>query len=222
MAFVGDSFVRRLRDDLVTRSFHAKSKPRDVSQTQPILASALSHTLRLDNEIRGVYTESNHLQFISDLPNAHLLLHHVRPDIVVVNVGSNDLANLAQVNRAAVLQLAVQLHSFAASFDARMVIMCKVLYRTQRLSGTPEIFAENADIFNSIVRNMCCKNSTPITLFNPLRGFMFEHNDTDTPIPRPVSSWSHDGIHVDTMASMTRFQERQRLFILDNLKLIKI
>ena len=113
-------------------------------------------------------------------------------------------------------------HSFAASLDARMVIMCKVLYRTQRLAGTPKIFAENADIFNSIVRNMCCKNSTPITLFNPLHGFKFEHNDMDTPIPHPVSSWSHDGIHVDTMASMTCFQERQRLFILDNLKLIKV
>ena len=41
------------------------------------------------------------------------------------------------------------------------------------------------------------------------------------PTPRLVSFFSHDGICADTLASMTRFQEWQRLFILDNIKLIK-
>ena len=119
---------------------------------------------------------SNALQFGSVLPNEHFLLHHVRPDTVVLNIGSNDLANLAQVNQASVLQMAANLQFCSPhQIDARRVIMCKVLYRTQRLAGTLEIFAENANMFNSIVRNMYCKDLKSMTLFNLPCGFMYEY-----------------------------------------------
>ena len=58
-----------------------KNQNRDVSQTQPKLAS------ERDNKIRSLYTETNHWQLVCDLPHALYLLRHVRPDIVDIANG---------------------------------------------------------------------------------------------------------------------------------------
>ena len=223
---IGDSFVRRLRDDLTSRCAQSQHERKwgfkDVSQTQPARAALLAHQLRLDNEFVGVYTESNHLQRVADLPQASFLLHHVRPEVVIINVGSNDLAQLEREDRDAVLNLAVGIHAFASGIQhAKLVILSKVLYRTQGMKCSPAVFAKNADMLNTFLRNMCCDAGSPATVFNPLRGFTFVHDDAETPKPRPVVSWSTDGIHCNTLPSMSRYQERQRLFVLDNLHLVK-
>ena len=37
-------------------------------------------------------------------------------------------------------------------------------------------------MLNSTIHNIRCKNAKPMTLFNPLCGFMYERNNMDDPL----------------------------------------
>ena len=109
---IQDLFVFSLRDDLTSR----------CAQSQ--------------YEFVGVYAESNHLQ----LPQASILLHYVRPKVVIMNVGSMTWFNWSS---DAVLKWAVRVHAFTSGIQhAKLVILCKVLYRTQGMKCSPAIFCQ--------------------------------------------------------------------------------
>ena len=60
--------------------------------------SWLTEKLHLDNNIRAICTASNDTNLIKDLYKAQSLVDHVNPSIILIDIGSNDLAALIDQN----------------------------------------------------------------------------------------------------------------------------
>ena len=61
--------------------------------------------------------------FVGDLPSSRHDVRAVRPAVVMVDIGSNDIA----VDHGTMLQLAMDVHKFALSLNVAMVVLNAVL-----------------------------------------------------------------------------------------------
>ena len=61
--------------------------------------------------------------FVGDLPSSRHDVRTVRPAVVVVDIGSNDIA----VDHGTMLRLAMDVHKFALSLNVAMVVLNAVL-----------------------------------------------------------------------------------------------
>ena len=222
--FVGHSYVRRLRDHYLPRPdrhrpyTHVRRHPRpdrrDVRPYQSRRAAALCRNINLDMNFNAAYTVGDDIVFVCDLPRSHREVRSVRPAVVVVDIGSNDIARLTAVDHSAMLRLAMDVHSFALSLDVAMVVLNAVLPRTDRLACSPETFLANAKSYNKILLNLAGSGGSPCVVFNQMRGFFGQSSGSGE---LPVSSWSSDGIHPNRVDSMRRYRNRIRQCILENL-----
>ena len=139
----------------------------------------------------GVHTFSSR-SFITDIPVAW------RPscELLVLDIGSNDIAQSKTVNKRAMELLAKFIYGWASLAPARCVIFIRVLPRTAGLRGSARQFKQNRLYYNAALTSLC-KDSNHMT-FAKVRGF--EGRD---PIA-PVSSWSDDGTHPCSMEKYTR------------------
>ena len=212
VVIAGHSFVRRLRDRYQPPHAHGS----DVGIGQSIRASHLCDNLGLDHQVRGVYTFSNNINRIDDLWNVVPFVENIRSNVVVLHAGSNDLAQLHEFNVGHILTLATSLFNIAEHLNnvinIPMVIIQAVLPRTHGINCHPDVFAQMAKEMNKQLSNYCDKRTI---IFNKLRGFScFYENNKE--MAKPVSAWSHDGIHCNT-TSMEHYRKRVVHGILDNM-----
>ena len=121
-------------------------------------------------------------------------------ELLVLDIGSNDIARSKTVNKRAMELLAKFIFVWASLAPARCVISLGVLPRAASLRGSARgsalQFEQNRLYYNAALTSLC-KNSNHMT-FAKDRGF--EGRD---PIAS-VSSWSDDGIHPRSMEKYTR------------------
>lgn len=216
ITLAGHSFIRRLRDHVMVSgsptSRENNTRPHDITPGHPSHAAAAVRGLRLDHHFEAVHTVSDNIIFIADIITARHIIIHSRPTVLVVDIGSNDIARFDSVKPREMLNLAHTLHLELIRIAAPLTIINAVLPRDAGIVSTPAVFRENAHIFNQIIAELStlCHN----VIFNKLRGFQHHHiNGHD--VPRPVTEWSSDGIHCSPSALPT-YAQRIRHAILDN------
>ena len=219
MVIIGHSFVRRLRDHLFTpRSSHGRPRGQDISFCHNTKAQLCAQKLGVSNNIRAVYTSGNDINLIADLHKSESLIHEIQPQIIVIDIGSNDIANIDHENHNIMLEFANRLIDFALALTAPLIIINSVLPRTERISSTPDQFRNNASHFNKFISVYVSDTSNII--YNKMRGFAYYYDANNKESPKPVHMWSQDGIHCDER-SIQQYRNRIRHAILDNIHRLK-
>ena len=172
-------------------------KVRDVSQSRKHLAIVAAENARLAHCVSAPYTASDDVNLVSDLWKTDASTISIEPDIVVLSLGSNDLAQMQAVDRDMVESLCAIIIHFAqellTKYGVKSVIINSIVPRTHRISSTPAAFLANMEHFNSIISQWCDKNDN--ATYNHLRGFYAHYEKDNIQSPLPVSHWSNDGIH---------------------------
>lgn len=195
---IGHSFIRRLvGDSLLTSAVDVRFENTAIS---------LSRNLELDFHFSGgLYTICKNINLIHHLYDTVHRIRDLLPDIIVIELGSNDIANLTNTNSSECLRLADQLVEFAkhciASKLTKAVIINSVIPRNSRISCSAEQFIKNITIFNNCVRRFC--NAAEQLYFNKIRGFYH---------PQKINNfwWSSDGIHCNTTEGKRMYRARLR------------
>ena len=190
---VGHSYIRRLRQQ------HGPIGCRDRSTDVTCEPDATQFSRNL--QMRKVYGHGvktfTHVNLITDLPV------RLRPkcDVMILDIGSNDLAQLKSVRPTAMHLLAEYLFDWAMRSTATHVVFLGVLPREGGLRGSVSNFQANRNLYNCAIKQMCEKSTR--ASFQKIRGFegTCEH-------PVPVSSWSDDLIHP---RDMKRYVKRLRM-----------
>ena len=207
---VGHSFIRRFRDTILRDSpFVGK----DILCKNSQAAAIFADKLRINEHFQQVFTISQRLYFIHQLSRIQKQLLEIRPDIVLVDIGSNDLANLTFANPGRCLALATAIFDFAQTIiSSTTVIINSVLPRVGRLNCSPKTFLENCTYFNNFLKHLC--SSTPNIKYQKLRGFFGSD-------PEHKLSWSLDGIHCNASAGQRMYTTRLRQTLLSSCHNIK-
>ena len=195
---VGHSFVRRIRNHCAVYrdiDFQRGRNSRDARE----LASSLGWY----NCINYAYTLSDSCNIYQDLPQNFT----TQCDILVLNMGSNDLACLSRIDRNAVHRLVHKYFEWALRTGARSVVIIGVLRRTGRLRCTSDVFNANRQTFNRKMKSLCARVDK--THFQKLRGF----ESTSGQHSLSVARWSQDGIHP---SSMTHYIRRLAFAVMDH------
>ena len=215
VVIVGHSFIRRYRDHLIPPAAGFPGQGQDITAAMPLVARQAAINAALDRRINGIYTVANQLNLIANLHMADATLNAVQPQIVILNVGSNDLANLTGVNNNHVLTMINSLVAFGehcrADYATQLVVINSIVPRLSNIACTPSDFTTNMETFNRLASNWC--SGVDGLMFNRLRGFYMKHIDNKIEIPLPVHEWSYDGIHCD-YHTLERFTQRLRFSIM--------
>jgi hypothetical protein len=212
VAFLGHSFIRRLRDDNI---HHTKGRHGlDIGTHSDINATLFAKCIGVHHHVRRIYTHTNYILFIKDIARCSLLITKIKPGIVLIDIGSNDLASVTKVNPALMLELATQITDSATQLSSSVIIINGILPRTAGMTASAETFQDNADLYNRFLKNIC-ETSTNL-VYNKLRGFTHTWID-NIEQKKPVSDWSTDGIHCNTIESMKRYRTRIKQAILSQI-----
>ena len=205
--FIGHSFVRRARDYLITPE-SGKPYGRDISESRPHIAKIAAEKAELAHGVRGLYTAAQGINLVADLWKAESSVVNVRPEIVIMHVGRNDLAHTVDSHAATalaerVIDFGLKLH---AELGVQIVIFNSAVPRNSNMTTNPETFLQFMEAYNAKLRQDSDRYS-PLS-FNHLRGFhKMRINNQDQPLP--VSSWSIDGIHCNNQY-MKKYIQRTR------------
>ncbi len=189
----GHSYVRRIRQEYGPPGCYG-----DVSTMEDGYLFADSLKLR---EVLGDGIFTYAATMITDIPVAY------RPDcdLLVIDLGSNDLALLKHSCRRVMFSLAKFLFDWAIRSPAKHIILLGVLPRSGRLRGSIDTFRSNRDFYHAALSTLCSSNER--TSFCKLRGF----ENRDHVNPKPISDWSRDGIHPK---DMSHYVNRLRMLIM--------
>jgi hypothetical protein len=209
VVLLGHSFIRRMRDDLSPPMFTKHGL--DIGHYSSLKAARFSTALRISNHIRGMYTLSNNVNFINDITHSKRLIIRTSPGIVIIDIGSNDLARIDNVNPVKMLELATKITDIATQLSAPVVIINCILPRSVRIASNPKTYLENTIHYNTFLKNIC--DTSDNLVFHKLRGFTHTWvNDIERRLE--VSEWSSDGIHCNTPASRKKYRDSVRHAIL--------
>ena len=150
---------------------------------------------------------------------ASLASDGLTPTVVVIDIGSNDLAHVDVFKPKLVLELATRVTDFALALRADRVIINAILPRTGHMTCDVDTFRDNTDLYNVIVNDYC--DSEPGLRFNKMRGLsqtilsrLATQQERERP-PRPVSDWSDDGIHCDRPRSQRIYSSCVKFALLE-------
>ena len=123
--FVGHSYIRRLRDHYLPRRFPY----RDVRPHHVERARELAKELELDNQFAGAYTAADDIVFIRELEHTRRTIATVKPGVVVIDIGTNNIARLTADDHVAILNLVTRVYEFARSLHVSLVVVNVVIPR---------------------------------------------------------------------------------------------
>jgi hypothetical protein len=209
---LGHSFVRRLRDGLIPPVPYRHSH--DIHAWNATAAAQLASAWGISDHVRHVYTYSDGIVRIRDVDRAVSTIQRIRPCVVLIDIGSNDLAHVEEVDPPLMLRLATQLTDFAIDLAAHKVILNAILPRTGNITCPPAVFRDNAEHFNNFLYNICDPKSKLV--FHKPRGFWKTHVDGKERLCE-VAEWSSDGIHC-TLESMRRYSTRTKRAIITQVR----
>ena len=185
---VGHSFVSKLRNQF-----------RDRNGTFPN-PEGNARKLRVDKSFRKLYiagTPGGRILPEYDIPRE---IREYHPNVVVIDNGSNDLANGAPPLTVA-CKLVEVAKEIVRKFGADRVVLCASLKRGKARIPVNK-FNENVVLFNTILKNFC--EVEPAISFHQHQGFWSS----------PISSWSRDQLHPDTVAGFHKYKESIRRAVL--------
>lgn len=155
----------------------------------------LAKKLNIDNIVQEIHLHGQRGALISSpsytLP--HSLLTQVKPDFVILDLGTNDLANGTSPFTVAA-QLTDLADKLRSRYHVSQVMICSVINRTSHLrTMTPQQFASAAYQCNGYLRDLA--DISPHTTYHVHKGFWMD----------PDQNWSTDGLHPNTPAGRAKY-----------------
>jgi len=215
----GHSFVRRSKC-AVLGEVYDKDTFRDTTDDQ---ADTLAWEHKVWWRVQRIHTYSKDISSIRDiLPDCDPILAN-NPDLVLVDIGSNDLAKCFNgYNTSKIFLIANLLRQLAALLHPRICVFMQVLPRRKRMKCTSESFDHYATIFNNFLsqwHNEALTGCFPDNFrFYKMQGWWTKNDEiTGAVIPCPTSDWMKgDGIHAHTDAMAGKHSRNIKKAILDN------
>ena len=191
---IGHSYIRRIRKQYGPPG--CRSRYTDITDDSD--AVQFSRNLQIREVYgHGVKTLSQ-ASLIIDLP---VRMKKPECDVLFLDIGSNDIAQLKSVRPSVTLSLAKYLFTWGMRSNATHIVFLGVLPREGGLRGSVTQFEANRKLYNSALKQLC-GDSTRAS-FLTIRGF-----EGSTQNPVPVSTWSNDLIHP---RDMNRYVKRLRM-----------
>lgn len=187
---VGHSFVRRMRQELLDYPHNSYD-----TETDNHISRQLSVKLKINNCFSTVKTNSK-FKIILDLPNTGSFICH--DSLLVINIGSNDLANCEHYSPKFVEKLAEYIHVWGNSTGAKKVLFIGIIPRSKNLNCDQSVFEENRKTYNQTLKSLCRSSDT--SDYKTIRGFE-RYSDRSL---KSTTSWSCDGIHPTSMKRYAR------------------
>ena len=181
----------------------------DITASDDVEGTKFAHSLQLREVFNNVQTFSCCNTF-PDLPKNF----HTNCNLLVLDFGSNDLANLSRESEHFVHKLAEFFLDWAVNSRAKHILVLGILPRSQGLRSSVGTFESNRICYNKYMKHLCKMETRALCTFRKLQGFEgFDHV-----VPRPVRSWSNDGIHPTTMC---RYAHRLKFAMIHSIKKTK-
>ena len=198
---VGHSFIRRFKNFMVPQFYNKDI----VCGMHDHAAGQFAVNLRIDTHYQKIYTFSHGLTSINQLPWALESIRQTNPIVTVIDIGSNDLANLTTYDPNQCLILATATFNFAESLTQQgiSVILHGIIPRRGRIDCSYEVFLDNSTYYNKVLK-LLCEDASQIH-FHKLRGF---HNPMD--IHCSSLPWSLDNIHCNSPSGRRKYQAQLR------------
>ena len=109
-----------------------------------------------------IYTASDDLNLVTDLWKTDVSTVDIKPDTVMLSVGSNDLAQLNTIELAMIESLCTPIKHFVTEliiwYRVKSVIINPTVPCIKRISYIPVVFQTIMECFNSILSHWCDKN----------------------------------------------------------------
>ena len=116
------------------------------------------------------------------------IMKSVDSDLVILDFGSNDLANIKNCHANTIKNIAKFLFSWVMNICAHRVLVIGILPRKRGLRGNTHDFDTIRAVYNSTMKRLC--GSSARADLKKIRGFE----------NIPVDDWSLDGIHPRNMS----------------------
>ena len=187
---MGHSFVVSLRDHL-RRGGHVLSP------------AATAKVLRVDSQVSAVSLAGERgASACSGFQPPVILLKRINPEIVILNIGSNDLAAGVTATRVATTVIGIA-HQLVSDHGVKLVAICSVLPRSGNLQITDQAFTAAMKTCNTIMYQMCKE-------FDHL--VYWSHNGFWA---KSIDIWSRDNIHPNSHWGRKAYKKsiRQCLFL---------
>lgn len=193
---LGHSFVARLRSAVQLECGTAMS----LCTAAPVFLKLEKRFKTIDIRGRSGANVKDMILFINEIGNR-------RPDVVIFDVGSNDLCSCSvDCDAKQIAQNLVSLGNLLTiGYGIRTVVFCSVIFRKKCRGISHCVFVERAKVFNKKLFDLCGEN--PQLKFYSHSGFW---RDNDTGGPMPVGQWSQDGIHPGPQVASHGFWKYQR------------
>lgn len=168
---------------------------KDVKANDLLAASQLAAKFQIKRCFKLIKTYSK-CRTVEQLP----LDFYSNDNLLVVDFGSNDLANIPIESVHEVELLAHRIHTWAINTGAKHVLILGIIPRSGGFYNgcNRDTFELNRISYNNIMRKMC-RRSTNCS-FRKIRGYEFYPNNDI----KPTHSWSTDGIHPFDMTRYIR------------------
>ena len=172
---VGHSYIRRLKSHMAPPPYHRNNL--DIHESQKQAAERFAKNLKVKECFLSIYTHSQ-WNIFQELPTNFT----TNSDLLAIDFGSNDLANLNKYSPHIVTCLAEYIYLWGMKSGAKRLLFLGVLQRSKGLKCTKDTFESNRTLFNKLMKEKCDKSNKAD--YKKMRGF-----------ERKIELWSQDGIH---------------------------
>ena len=190
---VGHSFVSGLRS-------HLAGRPNANGTSIGLNSQDIAYRLRLEHLIDSIHLIGNRGAKIVDpnfsLPYDELL--HIRPGIVIIDLGTNDLAAGTPPIVVAVKVVDIAIDMMRNIHSIKYIQICSAINRDSNLRISNQDMCSAVQQFNRYVRHLC--DVEPRVGYHVLKGFWLD----------PIQIWSRDGIHPNTVTGRRRYKRALR------------
>ena len=202
---IGHSFIRRLQHRYIGQQSNILSA--DTART-------FSHVLEISEYYSKIYTICDRFNTQKDFNKVLDELQTLTKDkggnvnLVLLEIGSNDLAHLIRPDVNFCLKLASQITELAIQIRkqfAKAVIVHGEVPRTKRLSSSPLVFTKNLNFYNHYLEQFLATEER--IQYVKLKGFYCADS---TLVHSTVPKWSFDGIHCNTPQGFQLYKKRLR------------
>ena len=193
---LGHSFIRRLHHDL--SSYFAGAPEGELPRLT-------AQYLKVHHNIPKVYLYGESGAMADSFPVPHTWLDSISPTIVLIELGTNDLARGTPAEHVAscLWQMVMKLH---CSFPAIIGIL-SVVPRSHKLYISQHNFLQACAQLESTLK---CKVQGYSNIFYHKHKGFYEIEFQGKKSPKPIESWSLDGIHPNTEAGQKSYQSSLR------------
>jgi hypothetical protein len=175
---IGHSYVRRLGDALSSEVKHKEELCRETPRL-----------LRVDFQFERIEFFGHNGHLLSEMRQQVISAGRTRPDLVIINCGSNDLCEI----NCDLHVIAKGIFSYAnfliISFGVKCVNIIGVLRRDRCRHISAQDFHKRSFALNGLLKSMAATEAKII--FTQMRGFW----RTEDGEQLAVTTWSDDGIH---------------------------